>query len=571
MEESRLNQRLLLAAVLSLAAMLGWRYLFPPPPAPKKPVIAQHAEGTQTATVAGLQPIDSVKTATVVARRPDVKPETIEVHGSVVGGENSDGVPYNLTLSNVGGVIDGFMLTSFRERDTSNQATDQGVTLADPIGARENAQDAMGGIEFGAGSTFSLPDRPTYEVVEHTQNFVKYRYLTDSGVEIEREYSIRPDSFEVEMAVTVRNKSAEVQRHKLQMNTSLILQPAMKSGGFMMMSAPDHLNAMCLADGKVRRETHEAVRKEPKTYKGGVKWAAMDRQYFTSAIIARDGDEAECQMFARGERRFASLVLPEVTLRPGEERRHKFTAYLGVKQPALLSRVDAQLESAIDYTVLGLNLSLLCQGLLLILGLFHKLLGSWGLAILGLTVLVKGVLFPLNQRSGRSMRAISALKPELDKLKEKYPDDRQRQTEETMRLYREHGANPASGCLPMLLQMPIWFALYRALWVSVDLYQERFLWLPDLTARDPYWVLPIVLVGVMFIQQKMTPSTMDPAQQKVMLWVMPLLFGTMMMALPAGLAFYILVNSLLTIVQQHFINKTVGPVEGSPSAREAAA
>lgn len=116
-------------------------------------------------------------------------------------------------------------------------------------------------------------------------------------------------------------------------------------------------------------------------------------------------------MFARGERRFASVVLPEVSLLPGEERRHKFTAYLGVKQPALLSRVDAQLESSIDYTVMGLNLSLLCQLLLKILGLLHRLSGSWGLAILGLTVLVKGVLFPLNQRSGRSMRAMTALKP----------------------------------------------------------------------------------------------------------------------------------------------------------------
>jgi YidC/Oxa1 family membrane protein insertase len=569
MEESRLNQRLLLAAVLSLGVMLGWRYVFPPPPPAKHP-LAQTSPKPSIAT-ATLAAGHEVSTSTAVVRRVVVEPELYTLHGAVGGADDVDAVPFDLAISNVGGTINSFVLTSFRERDTSNQATERGVTLAEAVEDGEAAANGMAGIEFVEGSTFKLPASPVFEVLERTESAVKYRYVTDSGVEIEREYSMRQDSFEIEMAVTVRNKTAQPQRHRLQMNSGLVLQPAMKSGGFLMMSAPDHLTSACLVDGKVRRETHDAVKKEPQVFKGAVKWATMDRQYFTSAIIQRDGDEAECRMFARGERRFAAVVLPEVSLLPGEERRHKFTAYLGVKQPALLSRVDAQLESSIDYTVMGLNLSLLCQLLLKILGLLHSLSGSWGLAILGLTVLVKGVLFPLNQRSGRSMRAMTALKPELDKLKEKYPEDKQRQSEEMMRLYREHGVNPASGCLPMLLQMPIWFALYRALWVSVDLYQEKFLWLPDLTARDPYWILPVVLVLVMFVQQKMTPTAMDPAQQKVMLWVMPPMFGFMMAALPAGLAFYILVNSLLTIVQQHFINKSVGPIEGSPSAREAAA
>lgn len=123
----------------------------------------------------------------------------------------------------------------------------------------------------------------------------------------------------------------------------------------------------------------------------------------------------------------------------------------------------------------------------------------------------------------------------------------------------------------MLIQMPIWFALYRSLWVSVDLYQQGFLWIPDLTARDPTWVLPVSLVVVMFIQQKMTPTTMDPAQQKMMQYMMPIMFGGMMAALPAGLCFYILVNTLLTIVQQQFINKSMGPIGGSEPVRGAAA
>jgi len=122
-----------------------------------------------------------------------------------------------------------------------------------------------------------------------------------------------------------------------------------------------------------------------------------------------------------------------------------------------------------------------------------------------------------------------------------------------------------------LIQMPIWFALYRSLWVSVDLYQQGFLWVADLTTRDPYWILPVTLVVVMFIQQKMTPTTMDPVQQKMMQYTMPAMFGIMMAALPAGLCFYILTNTLLTIVQQHLINKSIGPMGGSPAAQEAKA
>jgi YidC/Oxa1 family membrane protein insertase len=169
------------------------------------------------------------------------------------------------------------------------------------------------------------------------------------------------------------------------------------------------------------------------------------------------------------------------------------------------------------------------------------------------------------------MRAMSALKPQIDSIRERFPDDRQRQSEEMMKLYREHGVNPAGGCLPILIQMPIWFALYRSLWVSTDLYQQAFLWIPDLTARDPWWVLPIALIVVMFIQQKMTPTSMDPMQQKIMTYTMPLVFGLMMIALPAGLCFYIFVNTVLTILQTHFINRSVGPIGGSASVQEAKA
>lgn len=232
MEESRLNQRLLLAAVLSLGVMLGWRYIFPPPPPAKHPLTQTSPKpGASTATLAAAAP--EVSTSSVVVRRIVVAPSLYSMHGAVGGADDVDAVPFDLSISNVGGTINSFVLTSFRERDTSNQATDRGVTLAEAVEDGEAAANGMAGIEFVDGSTFKLPPSPVFEVVERTDSSVKYRYVTDNGVEIEREYSMRPDSFEIEMAVTVRNKTAQPQRHRLQMNSGLVLQPAMKSGGFL--------------------------------------------------------------------------------------------------------------------------------------------------------------------------------------------------------------------------------------------------------------------------------------------------------------------------------------------------
>jgi len=572
MEESEHNQRIIRAVLLSVIVMITWMYFNPPAPPTKQPTqdeLAQQAE-SKTATVA--KKLAAAKTSTAVAAvveksRPVVPPRVDKFEGVVR--VNDDEMPYSLQLTNIGAGIDIFELPSFNERDKDNRPTDQAISLANSVTQEADLTGQMAGIQFLKGTTFTVPRRPVYEVKTKTDRQIVYRFETKEGVEIERVYDIAPDSFEIEMAVTVRNNSNEPQRHVLEIGTAQKLTAVMKEGGMMFMPPPDHLNGACYTDGSVERNAQASLVEESETYKESVKWIGMDRQYFLSAIIHRDDSGAECRLSGRGDMARASMVLGEVTLKPGEQRRHKFTAFLGAKKPKLLTRSEAQLEASVDYTIMGLNLAILCEGLLAVLALIYGFTGSWGIAILGLTVLVKLTLFPLNQRSGRSMRAMSKLKPEIEEMKAKFPEDRQRQSEEMMKLYRKNNVNPASGCVPMLLQMPIWFALYRALWVSIDLYQESFLWIPDLTARDPYWILPVVLVVVMFLQQKMTPSTMDAAQQKMMMYFMPLMFGVMMAALPAGLCFYIFVNTVLTIVQQHFINKDGDSPKTSAAAAPA--
>ncbi|MBK8010838.1 MAG: membrane protein insertase YidC [Deltaproteobacteria bacterium] len=604
MDESANSKRLILATGLCLVVMVLGQIFMPPKKAagPNGEGSAQDAmvagEGARTSTLSGARTGErsderragraGVDDGTgnggangegEVLDEPPVEAATFLFQGEVPGDAGAAAIPFEVALTNMGGGIDSFRLLTYRERNSKNQPSDLPIQLANSIAGmqgREAAIQQMAGVEFTEGTSFRTPALIPYKVVESTADRVVYQYRSPDGVEIEREYSFRKDSFEVELAVTVRNESPKTQRHNMRISTALHTTDAMKKGsGFLANFIPpgDHLDALCFNDESVTRVAHQTLVGETdgRHEDNGVRWVAADRQYFVAAIVLRDRAEAACRLKAEGPILRASLEMPEVVLEPGQEKRHKFTAYLGVKKPALLTLMDAQVEGAVDYRILGMNLAPLCAALLWILGMVHRLSGSWGIAILGLTVLVKLVLFPLNQRSGRSMRALSQLKPAMEAIKAKFPEDRQRQSEELMKLYREHGVNPAGGCLPILIQMPIWFALYRALWSSVDLYQQGFLWLNDLTTPDPYWVLPVLLIVVMFLQQRMTPSTMDAAQQKIMQYTMPLVFGAMMIALPSGLCFYILINTLLTIVQQHLINKSVGPVGGSQSAQGAAA
>jgi YidC/Oxa1 family membrane protein insertase len=189
---------------------------------------------------------------------------------------------------------------------------------------------------------------------------------------------------------------------------------------------------------------------------------------------------------------------------------------------------------------------------------FYSWFGNWGLAIIFLTFIIKLVLLPLTHWSYVSMRNLSAIKPLIDDINRRYnaPEDREKKNQAILELYKTHKINPMMGCFPMLLQMPIWIALYQMLARSVELYHSKFfLWIDDLSQRDPYFVLPLVLGASMFVQQKMTPTTADSQQAKMMLYFMPAMFTVFMLMLPSGLNLYILVSTILTIIQQKFMYK----------------
>lgn len=231
-----------------------------------------------------------------------------------------------------------------------------------------------------------------------------------------------------------------------------------------------------------------------------------------------------------------------------------YVIYTGPKDPEFLATAGSHMEAAMDYGYL----SFIAEPLHGLLRWFFSLVGHWGFAIILLTILVKLSLLPLTQKSFMAMQKMQKLKPELDKLKKEYGDDKQAFNKAMFALYKRHKVNPLGGCLPMLLQMPIWISLYQTIANAVELYHTPLgLWIQDLSASDPYYIMPFIMGGLMIVQNSISGSTatMDGMQAKIMKWGMPIMFTGFMLFLPSGLVLYILVNTLLTIAQNLYIRR----------------
>ena len=260
-----------------------------------------------------------------------------------------------------------------------------------------------------------------------------------------------------------------------------------------------------------------------------------------------------------------------ITIKPGETSEQKYIIYAGPSDIASLRQVGYGLDESINYGFFG-GIS---KFILAVMKFFYNIVHSWGLAIILLSVFLNVILFPLTMKSFKSMQKMQELHPQMEKLKVQYKGNPQKLNQEIMELYKKYKINPFSGCLPMLLQMPIFFALYQALMKSIELRGTKFLWIKDLSMPDavpiPFTlplignsinILPLVMVVAMVLQQKISTKTMGSAitveqreQQKIMLIVMPIMFGFIFYNMPSGLVLYWVVNTVLTVVEQQAVFK----------------
>ena len=288
-------------------------------------------------------------------------------------------------------------------------------------------------------------------------------------------------------------------------------------------------------------------------------WAAMIQHYFLGAWIPERGEPNHYYSKALGNGLYVlGLIGPDRSLAPGERTVFKTQAYVGPKVQDRLEKIAEGLELTVDYGLL----TVLAKPIFWLLEKIHALVGNWGWSIILLTLVIKLAFYKPSEMSYRSMAQMRKLAPRLQKLKERYGDDKQKLNQAMMELYRTEKINPLGGCLPILIQIPVFIALYWVLLESVEMRQAPFiLWITDLSARDPYFVLPVIMGITMLIQQKLNPAPMDPIQAKVMM-VLPIVFTVFFAFFPSGLVLYWVTNNVLSIAQQWVITRRVEQGKG---------
>ncbi len=397
---------------------------------------------------------------------------------------------------------------------------------------------------------------------------ITFRQVTAAGLQVEKHLTFHADRYDVDIEVVVRNIAAE----------AVVAQPRIAWGPGLRHEQAVHASTIqpptLLLDGKRVQEDLAKLSGE-KTVEGKLSWVALQDTYFAAALLPKEADLRAFVAKAPKDQGVVGLLGPKQNLPSGGELTLKARLYAGPRDLDVLKAVGQNLDQLID---LGWFDFLARPALWLLKFLYHYT-GNYGIAIILVTVLQKIAFHPLTAKSMKSMQAMQAVQPKVQAIQERYKNNPQKKQEETMALYRKHGVNPMGGCLPMLAQIPIFIALYNALSSSVEMWQARFLWIRDLTQPDslfgftlwggyPLNLLALLMGVSMWVQQKMSPTTGDPRQAQMMLWMMPIIFTFMFWSFPSGLVLYWLVNNFLQIGQQWLINR--GPArppasEGQPA------
>jgi YidC/Oxa1 family membrane protein insertase len=412
----------------------------------------------------------------------------------------------------------------------------------------------------------------------------------DDAVQIVKTVTADERPFELAVETTLTNLADSPKKHATTIEAFAWRTNGDIKGHFGRVS-PFQTTLECARAGDVKRKSKDddAFKKPPFWFEEPLddRYAAIANYYFAQAIVPLDaapgstGDKPACGIVAEpwwsvgqkpdddkaGDIYHARLSYPERTLAPHESATYRQTAFFGPKERDVLAKAAGGWPRLGDLINLG-TFSPVAKVLVTIIAWIHAhvTFGNWGLAIIALTLGLRLALFPLTWKQIQSTIAMRQLKPEIDALNEKFKDDAQAKNLAMMELWRKHKVNPLGGCLPAVVQMPIWFALYATLQTAVEFYHTKFLWFSDLSAPDPVFALPLVLGAAMIVQQRIVPQQgMDPVQAKMMTWLMPGVFTVMMLFLPAALGIYMLTNSVLGITQQLVIEKVFPRAGGRPS------
>ncbi|HEY5513014.1 MAG TPA: membrane protein insertase YidC [Geomonas sp.] len=534
-----MEKRLIIAVLLSIGVLYAYSFIFPSakPQLPGSPAAKQAAISSASiapATGVAAQPVPAQQPLAGVAQQvANARDITVETD------------LYRAVFSTQGAGLKKLVLKKYKE-NLGPQGKD--IVLVDESAPGRYAllSDSR---EFGIAPTAVFnATADNLKLAPGSKGTLEFTTVTPQGVSFKKSYSFSGDAYRIGLTEELQNTGAakvDGTLHLLQNDRVMVH----KGEGRYEVYGPSNLS-----DNKVNTDKLDNLLKTPAQYDKGVIWSAFADKYFVEAVIAEKGSIAAVRMSRPGsDALLRDISTPVISVAPGQSASVAYSLYYGPKDLDILKAQGNRLEEVIDYGWFGP----VSKPLIYALKFLYKYTGNYGFAIIIITFILKLLFFPLTHKSYKSMKEMQKLQPKMAELKEKFKNDRDAMNKAVMELYKTHKVNPMGGCLPMVVQIPVFFGLYRALMYSIELRHAPFmLWIIDLSAKDPYYVTPIVMGVTMFIQQKMTPSNMDPVQAKMML-ALPVVFTFMFLSFPSGLVIYWLVNNVLTIAQQMYINKTV--------------
>lgn len=570
-----MDQRLFLAIALSMLVLIGY-YLIFPPPTPKNPSQEPPVAGSETSR-GDFAPAQSESVASLGTAAQREAPASV-TDAAIKGRLIEIQTPlYSATINTRGGNLTRFELTNYR---VAKESIDWGDLISplrqfidkaeiDPYAQVDMATTQVAGKEMFALRFIgedSLSRQYQQKIFTADRKAIrlyggdgqtKRLVLTASGPDgltVEKTFTFHPDSYVVDYQLAVINYGKEVRQLRI---ASLFgegppgAKVAQRFGG--------HQGPMWREDGDVDTEDADDISgnlivREPD-------WLGITDTYFLTVAqansqISHAFYEAEEVLTDEDSVWIASygIELPQVELQPNKMVTSDMKVYLGPKKVTEMQKFGAKLEDSLDLT-----LEVLARPMLALMRWFYGFTGNYGVAIILLTVVVRVLLFPLTYKGMTNIKRMQKLQPRIVTLRAKFKKDKERLNKEMMALYKKHKMNPLGGCLPIALQMPIFFALYWALLSAIELRHEPFIfWITDLSSKDGLYITPLLMGGSMFVQQRLTPASMDPTQAKIMMW-MPVIFMFFMMGFPAGLVLYWLTSNLLSIAQQLLINRIKVP------------
>ncbi len=524
-----MEKRALLAVVLSLAFFYGYSQLFPSPE--HTPVVQPAQKAVSSVTIQPVAdpvpvpraPLQNVGTAQEVTVTTDL---------------------FTAVFSSQGGSLKRLVLKGYREGSARDARS---VDLLDENNYEGfSLKTASVGFSIDPLALYGV-NRTAITVAGADQNQLVFTWSSQQGLTVRKVYTFTGNRYDIILETTISNTSGSSLNGTVDL---LLMRPAQAESD---LSRFEVDSAVTYADGSFSTTAVKDLAEKSKTFDRAISWSGYADKYFLSAVIPEQDSVAAVliRKVSPGylESRMSSSP---VTLQAGQSHSNSYRLFFGPKDLDVLKAQGAGLEQALD---LGW-FAALAKPLLYALKFLHTYTNNYGFAIIIITVIIKMLFFPLTHKSYKSMKEMQKLQPKMAELKEKFKDDRDAMNKAIMEMYRTNKVNPLGGCLPMVVQIPVFFALYKALMFSIELRHAPFmLWITDLSAKDPYYVTPIIMGATMFIQQKMTPTTMDPIQEKVML-ALPVVFTFMFLNFPSGLVIYWLVNNILTIAQQLYINRS---------------